>query len=92
MARIVIGTTCISSMMLVVCFLWNEIENWSIERVIDDGKIANFFTSLEAIIVVATLYFVVEQLNETAKSRKGSIRPDLLPANSGEREPAFRGT
>ncbi len=79
MARIVIGTTCISSMVLVVCFLWNEIENWSTEREIDDGKIANFFTSLEAIIIVATLYFVVEQLNETAKSRKGSIRPDLLP-------------
>lgn len=50
------------TIILLVLFLWKELEILDINQKINDDKLANFFTSFGGIIVAITLYYLYEQL------------------------------
>ncbi|OMQ09505.1 hypothetical protein BXU01_17965 [[Flexibacter] sp. ATCC 35103] len=50
------------TIILIVLFLWQELETLDIKQKINDDKLANFFTAFGGIIVAISLYFFYEQL------------------------------
>lgn len=50
------------TIILIVLFLWQELETLNIKRKINDEKLANFFTSFGGVIVAVSLYYLYEQL------------------------------
>lgn len=54
----------IFTIILIVLFLWEEVETLDINQKINDDKIANFFTSFSGVIVAISLYYLYKQLIE----------------------------
>lgn len=50
------------TIILIVLFLWQELETLNIKQKINDDKLANFFTSFSGVIVAISLYYFYEQL------------------------------
>lgn len=50
------------TIILIVIFLWEELENLNLNEKINDDKVANFFTSFGGVIVAVSLYYLYEQL------------------------------
>lgn len=50
------------TIILIMLFLWEELENLNFNEKINDDKIANFFTSFGGVIVAVSLYYFYEQL------------------------------
>ncbi|MEN2398972.1 hypothetical protein GKZ90_0004255 [Flavobacterium sp. MC2016-06] len=63
----------IFTIILLVLFFWQETQNLSLDRKIDDEKLANFFTSFGGIIVLISLYYLYKQFIEM----KSGYLPDL---------------
>lgn len=72
----------IALLFLIVLFSLGEGETFVWWGAINDGKVANFFTAVEAVCVVATLIFAVWQLEETRVSRINASKPNLRPAQT----------
>ena len=63
----------IFTIILIILFLWDEIENLSLNQRINDDKMSNFFTSFGGVVVAISLYYFYEQLKEM----KSVNLPDL---------------
>lgn len=63
----------IFTVILLIIFFWQETENLSLDRKIDDDKLANFFTAFGGIVVSISLYYLYKQLIEM----KSGYLPDL---------------
>lgn len=68
-----------SIIILTVFFVWNEPQNFSLNKTINSQKIAEYFTCLGAIATVMTLLFIYKQLIEINVDRKASVLPYLIP-------------
>ena len=66
-------TIAFFTLILIAMFLWNDTGSLSIQKQIDDDKIANFFTAFSGIVVSISLYFLYKQLREM----KSGYLPDL---------------
>jgi hypothetical protein len=71
--------TLLAILILTISFIQGEREYLKWGELVDDGKIANYFTSLEAIFVATTLFYIGRQLSEARITRLKSYEPVLLP-------------
>lgn len=68
----------IISITIITLFLWNDIKLSSYILKINDQKIANFATTIGAIISSITLYLLVKQL----KLMDDTLHPDIYPVTT----------
>lgn len=77
--RTVPTITIISLLLLTIVFFQGESKYFEWGKLADDEKIANYFTSFEAIFVAATLFYIGKQLEESRLARLKSYEPILMP-------------
>lgn len=77
--RILSLITIIAITILTISFLWRETSVLTFDCKVDHEKIGDYFSSLEAICFIATLFFAVWQLSESRKARLNSTAPLLVP-------------
>ncbi|MDQ6479792.1 hypothetical protein [Dyadobacter sp. LHD-138] len=78
--KIIGGITLMFATILCFLFLLGEWPYFKFLGAVDDQKISNFFTSLEAMCFIATLFFASWQLEEARLARIASHKPNLRPS------------
>jgi len=71
--KILLGITFI---ILVITFLWKEKPD--INRLIDSGKLADFFTIIGAFATSITVYLLYKQVEEMVNGRNAAYQPELF--------------